>query len=61
MGGGRSTIGRLVSFSRHILYMNFDDNEEGIENTLYLGIVELDIIRFHSSHKVQGYSAILRA
>lgn len=25
-------------------YMNFDDNEEGIENNLYLGFMELDIL-----------------
>jgi len=42
--GGRSTNGRHASLSPHILYMNFDDNEEGIENTMYLGMMGLDWI-----------------
>jgi len=33
--GGRSTNGRYASLSPHILYMNFDDNEKGIENTVF--------------------------
>jgi len=43
--GGRSTNGRHASLSPHILYMNFDDNEEGIENTVYLGMMGLDSFR----------------